>query len=249
MQRGEITNGDHVRLLPDPALFHPSMFNGVFTVVTAVPVLLNAFMCHYQILPLERSLQQRLKPKVMKSIWGALALVTSLYCVVSAFLFICFGEDTSDDVLLNFRADAIAELVGRKLGNGLAIALPTMYAVSLTLTFPFINFAFKELVLELAPGKGEVKYYAVTFGILAAVYVCSLTLHNIKEPLKFVGATAAVALGFIFPAGMRLKLESDFLTTKKRIRLLALLAIGAAITVITLLSMALFDLKLFGEIG
>ena len=89
----------------------------------------------------------------------------------------------------------------------------------------------------------------MTFGILAAVYVCSLTLHNIKEPLKFVGATAAVALGFIFPAGMRLKLESDFLTTKKRIRLLALLAIGAAITVITLLSMALFDLKLFGNIG
>ncbi len=43
MHRGEITNGDHVRLLPDPALFHPSMFNGVFTVVTAVPVLLNAF--------------------------------------------------------------------------------------------------------------------------------------------------------------------------------------------------------------
>ena len=60
MQRGEITNGDHVRLLPDPALFHPSMFNGVFTVVTAVPVLLNAFMCHYQILPLERSLQRQL---------------------------------------------------------------------------------------------------------------------------------------------------------------------------------------------
>ena len=80
MQRGEITNGDHVRLLPDPALFQPSMFNGVFTVVTAVPVLLNAFMCHYQILPLERSLQQRLRLKCQQQPEEMLSTVETSVC-------------------------------------------------------------------------------------------------------------------------------------------------------------------------
>jgi sodium-coupled neutral amino acid transporter 2 len=73
--------------------------NSIWNLFTAVPVLVTAYICHYNIHSIDNELEDRtqIKPIVRTS----LVLCSSVYIATSFFAYLLFGEGTLDDVLAN----------------------------------------------------------------------------------------------------------------------------------------------------
>lgn len=50
-------------------------------------------------------------------------------------------------------------------------------------------------------------FYAVTYGVLAAVYAAALLARSVWGPLQLIGATAGALIAFVFPALLILRVE------------------------------------------
>lgn len=50
-------------------------------------------------------------------------------------------------------------------------------------------------------------FYAVTYAVMAGVYVCALLTRSVWGPLQLVGATAGALIAFVFPALLILRSE------------------------------------------
>lgn len=80
------------------------------------------------------------------------------------------------------------------------------YALHLLGVFPLIHFAFREVVDALifpsAPSLAHspMRFYGITAALLTLTFIGSAFVPNIWVAFEFTGATAAVSLGFTFPA-------------------------------------------------
>ncbi|VAI45123.1 unnamed protein product [Triticum turgidum subsp. durum] len=121
--------------------------NSIWELFTAVPVLVTAYICHYNVHSIDNELEDRSQTKPI--VRTSLALCSSVYVATSFFAYLLFGEGTLSDVLANFDSD---------------------------LHIPFSS-VFNDIV-------------------------------------RFTGATAAVLIGFIFPAMIILR-DSYGIATKR----------------------------------
>ncbi|XP_020410582.1 probable sodium-coupled neutral amino acid transporter 6 isoform X2 [Prunus persica] len=82
--------------------FLPNVSNiaSVWNLFTVVPVLVTAFICHFNVHTIGNELEDSslIQPIVQTS----LALCSSVYILTSLFGFLLFGDSTHDDVLANF---------------------------------------------------------------------------------------------------------------------------------------------------
>ena len=72
-----------------------------------------------------------------------------LYLLVASFGYILFKDKVQGDVLLNFGCDALEPLVGDKGCIVIAIAVRSMYAIVLSMTFPLIHFALRQTEMSV----------------------------------------------------------------------------------------------------
>ncbi|KAH0460936.1 hypothetical protein IEQ34_008511 [Dendrobium chrysotoxum] len=90
--------------IPMPKLF-PDIPNlaSIWNLFTAVPVLVTAFICHYNVHSIDNELEDssQIKPIVRTS----LTLCSTVYVATSFFGYLLFGESTLHDVLANFDAN------------------------------------------------------------------------------------------------------------------------------------------------
>lgn len=137
----------------------------------------------------------------------SIGLCTIVYIATSFFGFLLFGEQTLDDVLANFDADLGFYAYG-SLVNGV---VRVSYTVHLMLVFPIIFYSLRlnldgvlfPLAVPLVfDGK---RFFAVTVGLMGVVFTGANYVPNIWIAFQFTGATAAVAIGFIFPAAIALR--------------------------------------------
>ncbi|CAN1839154.1 Amino acid transporter AVT6A [Linum perenne] len=196
------------RLLPD--VTDLGSFWNLFTVV---PVLVTAYICHYNVHSIDNELKDptQIKPVVRTS----LALCSSVYIMTSVFGFLLFGDSTLEDVLANFNTD-----LGIPYSSFLNDAVRVSYAAHLMLVFPIV---FHPLRLNmdglLFPSsrplyQDNFRFASITIGLISVIFLGSNFIPSIWDAFQFTGATAAVCLGFIFPASITLK-DRHYIATSK----------------------------------
>jgi sodium-coupled neutral amino acid transporter 2 len=206
--------GGHVampRLLPD--VTDLTSFWKLFTVV---PVLVTAYICHYNVHSIDNELEdsKQIKPVVRT----ALALCSSIYIMTSFFGFLLFGDSTLDDVLANFDTD-----LGIPFGTLLNDAVRISYAAHLMLVFPIVFYPLRiNLDGLLFPSSralvhDNTRFTIISVSLISLIFLGANFIPSIWDAFQFTGATAAVCLGFIFPASITLRDRHNIATKKDKI--------------------------------
>ncbi|XP_076891930.1 amino acid transporter AVT6A-like [Bidens hawaiensis] len=210
------------RLLPDV-----TDINSVWNLFTAVPVLVTAYICHFNVHPIRNELENpsQIEPIVRIS----LVLCTIVYIMTSFFGFILFGDSTMGDILSNFDSD-----LGVPFSYLLNDIVRVSYALHLMLVFPLVFYALRLNTDGLFFGSSELpleydnkRFVLVSVGLLSIIYLGANFVPSAWDAFQFTGATAAVCIGFIFPASIAIRDVQGIAT--KTDKILAALMIGLAV--------------------
>ncbi|XP_002960581.2 amino acid transporter AVT6E [Selaginella moellendorffii] len=181
----------------------------VLELLTVVPIMTNAFICHFNIQPIYCELKNRSAARMNKVGRISTLLCMSVYIATALSGYLLFGESTASDILSNFDHDlgiADSTLINDVIRIG--------YVLHLMLVFPVIHFSLRQNVdAILFPDPKQqladstVRFWALTASLLAIVFVGSAFIPNIWIAFQFTGATAGLSLGFMFPALVALRLS------------------------------------------
>ncbi|VAI78383.1 unnamed protein product [Triticum turgidum subsp. durum] len=146
--------------------------SSVWKLFTAVPVLVTAYICHYNVHSIDNELEDKTQTKPI--VRTSLVLCSSVYIATSFFAYLLFGDGTLDDVLANFDSN---------------------------LGIPFSS-VFNDVV-------------------------------------RFTGATAAVLIGFIFPAMVILRDPYGIATKRDKILAVTMIVLAVVSNSVALYSDAM----------
>ncbi|CAN1795049.1 Amino acid transporter AVT6A [Linum perenne] len=191
------------RLLPDV-----TGITSFWNLFTTVPVLVTAFICHFNVHTIENELED--PSQIRKVVQASLALCSSAYIMISLFGFLLFGDSTLDDVLANFNTD---------LGGGIPYSsvindiVRVSYALHLMLVFPVLFYPLRLSIDGLLFPSATMplsldsrRFALITIALICLIFLGADFVPSIWDAFQFTGATSAVCLGFIFPAAIALRL-------------------------------------------
>lgn len=143
----------------------------------------------------------------MKSIVRtSLSLCSIVYVATGAFGLLLFGDHTLDDVLANFDGD-----LGIPYSLLLDDVVRLSYGIHLMLVFPVVFFSLR-LNLDglLFPyaipfAFDNRRFFLASAALIGFIFVGANFVPSIWDAFQFTGATAAVSVGFIFPAAVALR--------------------------------------------
>ncbi|KAL3844560.1 hypothetical protein ACJIZ3_001963 [Penstemon smallii] len=197
-----------------------------FNLFTVVPVLVTAYICHYNVHSIENELED--STQIKSVVRTSLTLCSSVYVMTSLFGFLLFGDETLDDVLANFSTD-----LGIPFGSLLNDAVRVSYAAHLMLVFPIVFFPLR-LNLDglLFPSarplsSDNLRFALLSTGLIAVVFLGANFIPSIWDAFQFTGATAAVCIGFILPAAITLR--DRYIIATKRDKVLSIFMIVLAV--------------------
>lgn len=144
------------------------------------------------------------RPSEMKSaVRMSLLLCVTIYIAVGFFGYLLFGDSIMTDMLVNF--DTTSSSLGSTILND---TVRISYALHLMLVFPIINYTLRLNVDELFFPKsppGNIRFFSLTFILLAFIYVAAIAVPNIWYFFQFMGTTTVMFLMFIFPSSIVLR--------------------------------------------
>lgn len=200
--------------------------NSIWTLFTVVPVLVTAYVCHFNVHSIENELENggMIKPVVRTS----LAMCSIIYIMTSFFGFLLFGDAILDDVLSNFDTD-LGIPFSSQLNDGVRVS----YALHLMLVFPVVFYPLR-LNLDglLFPSSipltaDNVRFSLLTTALMSVIFLGANFIPSIWDAFQFTGATTAVCISFIFPAIVTLR-DAHGITSWKE-KLLAVFMVGLAV--------------------
>ncbi|KAK9270412.1 hypothetical protein L1049_025991 [Liquidambar formosana] len=202
---------------------------------TTFPVLVTAYICHHNVHPIENELTD---PTQMKSIVRtSLALCSSVYIATSFFGFLLFGDQTMDDVLANFDGDL--RIPYSSLLNDV---VRVSYGIHLMLVFPIVFFSLR-LNLDglLFPYAIPIafdrrRFFLVTAALMGFIFLGANFVPSIWDAFQFTGATAAVSVGFIFPAAIALRDTHGIATKNDRLVSWAMIILAVSSSIVAISS-------------
>ncbi|KAL6980801.1 Amino acid transporter avt6c [Sarracenia purpurea var. burkii] len=199
-----------------------------FNLFTALPVIVTAFTCHFNVHPIGMELG---KPADMATaVRISLLLCAAIYYAVGVFGYLLFGDSTMSDILVNFDRDSDSP-VDSLLNDAVRLS----YALHLMLVFPLLNFSLRanldELIFPKKPplATDTKRFVVLTLILLLFTYLAAIAFPNIWYFFQFIGSTSAVSIAFIFPAAIALRDVHGISTTKDRI-VAAIMLVLAVIT-------------------
>ncbi|KAF0935993.1 hypothetical protein E2562_037756 [Oryza meyeriana var. granulata] len=205
-----ITAGIAIVKLMRGQILMPKLFpdvhewNSIWRLFTAAPVLVTAYICHYNVHPIHNELKDH--SQISPIVRASLLLCLVVYITTSFFGFLLFGEATLDDVLANFDSD-----LGIPYSLVLDDAVRVSYVLHLMLVFPIVFHALR-LNMDglLFPSARPLscdnrRFGGLTAALLTVIFLAANFIPNIWDAFQFTGATAAVAIAYIFPAAMALR--------------------------------------------
>ncbi|KAK7295564.1 hypothetical protein RJT34_18474 [Clitoria ternatea] len=216
-------------------------FASLLNLFTVVPVFVTAYICHYNVHSIDNELED--SSQMQGVVRTALLMCSSVYVMISFFGFLLFGEGTLDDVLANFDTD-----LGIPFGSVLNDAVRISYAAHLMLVFPVVFYPLRlnidglffpssrPLVLD------NFRFATLTVALISVIFLGANFIPSIWDAFQFTGATAAVCIGFIFPASITLRDRYNIATKSDKIFsvIMIVLAVFANIVAIYSDAYALF---------
>ncbi|XP_058193554.1 amino acid transporter AVT6B-like isoform X2 [Rhododendron vialii] len=175
--------------------------------------------------------------RIQSVVQTSLALCSSVYILTSFFGFLLFGDSTQDDVLANFDTD-----LGIPYSSLLNDLVRITYALHLMLVFPIlfhplrlnVDGLFFPSAMPLVSDNS--RFALITLGLISLVYLGANFIPSIWDAFQFTGATAAVCLGFIFPAAIALRDPHGIATKKDKILSVFMICIAAFANLVAIYS-------------
>lgn len=171
---------------------------------TTVPILVTAYICHHNIHPIQNELNDPMKMKsIVKT---SIVFCSSVYITTSFFGFLLFGDQTLDDILANFDGD-----LGIPYGSVLNDLVRVSYGIHVMLVFPIVFYSlrlnldglmFPHAIPLIFDNR---RFFSVTIALMGFIYMGANFVPSIWDAFQFTGATATVAVGYIFPAAVALR--------------------------------------------
>ncbi|XVE55707.1 hypothetical protein DITRI_Ditri03aG0179800 [Diplodiscus trichospermus] len=168
------------------------------------------------VLPIVNELKD---PTQMKSIVRkSLTLCSSVYIATSFFGVLLFGDHTLDDVLANFDGD-----LGIPYSSLLDDMVRVSYGLHLMLVFPIVFFSLRLNVdgllfpYAIPIAFDNRRFFSVTVALMCFIFMGANFVPSIWDAFQFTGATAAVCVGFIFPAAITLRDTHGIATKNDRL--------------------------------
>ncbi|KAL0350739.1 UNVERIFIED_CONTAM: Amino acid transporter AVT6A [Sesamum radiatum] len=228
----KLINGTVVmpRLLPDV-----TGLTSLLNLFTVVPVLVTAYICHYNVHSIDNELEDDTQMKAV--VRTSMLLCSSVYIMTSLFGFLLFGDATLDDVLANFSTD-----LGIPFGSLLNDVVRVSYAAHLMLVFPVVFYPLRlnldgllfpsarPLVLD------NLRFASLSVGLIGIVFLGANFIPSIWDAFQFTGATAAVLIGFIFPAAITLRDRYGIATKPDKIVSIVMIVLAVFSNVIAIYS-------------
>ncbi|PNY09186.1 sodium-coupled neutral amino acid transporter 1-like protein [Trifolium pratense] len=178
----------------------------VLDLFTVVPVLMTAYICHYNVHNIDNELED--SSQMRGVVRASLTLCSSVYLLTSFFGFLLFGEEILDDVLANFDTD-----LGIPFGSALNDAVRFSYAAHLVLVFPVVFYAVRVNIDGLIFSSSRrpllvdnFRFASITIALVCTIFLGANFIPNIWVIFQFAGATSSVCIAFIFPAAITLRL-------------------------------------------
>ncbi|KAF6169105.1 hypothetical protein GIB67_038602 [Kingdonia uniflora] len=174
----------------------------------------------------------------------SLVLCSTVYITTSLFGFLLFGDSTLDDVLANFDTN-----LGIPYSSLLNDAVRVSYAIHLMLVFPIIFFALRlnldGLIFPSASplGSDNKRFALISIALISIVFLGANFIPSIWDAFQFTGATAAVCIGFIFPAAITLRDRHGIATKKDKILSVFMIVLAVCSNMVAIYSDALGLLK------
>ncbi|GMI78124.1 hypothetical protein like AT1G80510 [Hibiscus trionum] len=184
----------------------------ILDLLVVIPVISNAYVCHFNVQPIYNELEGRSSQKMNKVVRITTVICIMVYASTATSGYLLFGEHTESDILTNFD-----QSLGIRYSTALNYIVRIGYVLHLVLVFPVIHFSLRETVDNLVfhgsvPPLVESKQrsLALTVVLLVLIYLGSTVIPNIWTAFKYTGSTTAVSLGFTFPALIALRIgEQD----------------------------------------
>lgn len=170
----------------------------ILELLTVIPIMSNAFICHFNVPPIYLELKERSPAKMFKVGRITAILCVLVYSATALSGYLMFGDLTNSDVMVNFDSD-----LGIPFSRVLNDAVRIGYVVHLMLVFPVIHFSLRQTIdAVLFPKAAESKprFAILTFVLLGLTFLGSTVIPNIWVAFQFTGATTGLSLGFVLPA-------------------------------------------------
>uniref|UniRef100_K3Y275 Amino acid transporter transmembrane domain-containing protein n=1 Tax=Setaria italica TaxID=4555 RepID=K3Y275_SETIT len=194
--------------------------------LVVIPIMTNAYICHFNVQPIYNELKEKTPQNMYKVGRISTVLCVVVYALTALSGYLLFGDDTESDVLTNFDKD-----LGIRFSSVLNYIVRIGYVVHLVLVFPVVHFSLRQTVDSLIFGElatpSRKKTLTLTVVLLALIYLGSTMIPNIWMAFKFTG----LALGFMFPALVALRLDKEGSRLGHGERLLSLGLLGLSIVV------------------
>jgi len=202
-----------VRLFPDAAMLGGTALRGFRTVVQAMPVVLTAYNCHFNIHSIMGEMRNYSKERTGVVVRVAVLICGAMYMVVGAGAYMVFGSNIKADVLASFGRENLERLLGGTGSVVVATIVKLLYVASLMVTYPLINWALRVNAFELAwnttPDPGSPVWYTLTYVLLGSGLLLAITIPSIWVAIELTGATAGVLISFFWPMVLLLKVKRD----------------------------------------
>ncbi|GJM97874.1 hypothetical protein PR202_ga14834 [Eleusine coracana subsp. coracana] len=158
--------------------------------LVVIPIMTNAYICHFNVQPIYNELKEKTPQNMYK-----IGRISTVLCVVVYAL------------TRSLRVPIV------RFSNLLNYIVRIGYVIHLVLVFPVVHFSLRQTVDSLIFGElatpSRKKTLALTGVLLALIYLGSTMIPNIWMAFKFTGATTGLALGFMFPALIALRLDKE----------------------------------------
>jgi len=194
--------------------------------ITSIPVIIYAYTCHSQAIPVYAELKHRTPWMMYRVIWGGVFLSFALYISVGIFGYLSFGGDVKSNILLNYDDGDPFVLIGRfAICSAIILGYP-MSSWVMRNSFEQILFYFKQRsrsYMELEDQENETalfmqnwryvsgtQNFLETAVILVGSMFLAILIPDITTIFRFAGSTSAVAINFIIPGFMYIQLCNKY---------------------------------------
>ncbi|XP_021851745.2 amino acid transporter AVT6A [Spinacia oleracea] len=192
---------------------------------TAVPVLVCAYLCHFNVHPIQNELKDPCEMQAV--VRTSLSLSGTVYLLTGLFGFLLFGDSTASDVLSNFDTD-----LGVPYSSFMNNIVRVSYAGHIILVFPIIFYSLRLnfdglMFCQTRPlASDNWRFTVVTLILMSVILYGAIFIPSIWQAFEFTGATAGSLLLFIFPASIVLKDRHGIATTRDNILAVSLIVVA-----------------------
>ncbi|XP_022106999.1 probable sodium-coupled neutral amino acid transporter 6 isoform X3 [Acanthaster planci] len=214
----------------------PTYFSLTTDTAYALPTMAFSFVCHTAVLPVYCELAKPSKSRMQNVANSSIFISFTLYMISALFGYLTFYGNVSDELLDGYELyNPLDPLI---LSVRLAVCLAIIF------TIPLIHYPARKALLMIfntwVPLRDAsfpwLRHFVSTALLITLVTCIAIYVPDIKQIFGIVGATASTSLVFILPSLFYLRLGTERLNSLQKIACLALLVIGAATLVTSLVS-------------